>query len=403
MIKRKRVFCIIIVMAALGIIANQGQTQGPKTMDINDKSVRFSLGFFNEIINEEGEQNIFVSPLSARMAMAMALNGTGGMTKEEMRAALGFGNLSNHDINGQMQQITKSLEAADPKVVLNIANSLWLLANMNFKKSYFDTVTAYYDAEVAKTQDVGVINNWVSKNTNQKIKNIIDRIGPNDILLLINAIYFKGEWKYKFDEKLTHDGNFHLLNSDIKKVPLMSQSGKFRYFENDDFQSIVLPYGNERLSMHIFLPAQNGPDYKKFLAGFNAENWSKWNDSYTMTDGDILLPKFKLEYEKVLNIVLKNLGIQQAFNPELADFSGLLENFRPGLAWISYVKQKAFIEVNEEGTEAAAATAVMLMTKSMSPEPKRFRMVVDHPFVCAIVDDQTGEILFIGSIVDPGL
>lgn len=402
MISRKTgILFLALVIAAILSMAIMAGDEGSDPMSRYAQSSQFSLDFFGQIISKESEKNIFVSPLSARLAMAMAYNGTGGGTREEMKAALGFGNMSDDEINNYFQEMTNSLETADPKVKLNIANSLWLLANMDFKKSFFDTVTKYFEAEVARTQDVGVINDWVSKNTNQKIKNIVDRIGPNDIMLLINAIYFKGEWKYKFDDKLTRTDNFYLLNSEIKKVPLMSQSGKFKYFENDDFQSIVLPYGNERLSMHIFLPHKDGADYKSFLDNFNSDNWKQWNRMYRMMDGDISLPKFKLEYEKLLNDVFMNVGIRQAFDPKLADFSNLLENARPGLAWISYVKQKAFVEVNEEGTEAAAATAVMVMTKSISSKPERFRMVVDHPFVCAIVDEQTGEILFIGSIVDP--
>jgi serine protease inhibitor len=226
-------------------------------------------------------------------------------------------------------------------------------------------------------------------------------VKPDDIMFLINAIYFKGMWRYKFDRANTAERDFYLLDKGSKKIPMMSQGGEFQYYEDEDFQGIRLPYGNDRLAMYIFLPSR-GADFRAFVDGLSAEKWQDWLNRLYMREGEIILPRFKLEYEKNLNDVLKLMGMAVAFDPDKADFSAMYNMSSEERVFISEVLQKTFVEVNEEGTEAAAVTAVrMKMTSAVGGESQKFRMVVDHPFFCAIRDDRTGAILFTGIIVNP--
>jgi len=369
------------------------------TPDNIKRSNEFALRFFGEIGRDEPGQNVFVSPFSMRTVLAMTYNGAGGVTRDEMRAALELDGLSDSEINNYFNDITSSLENADPKVILNIANSVWLLTEAPFKKSFLDLVKQNYDAKVDRADSPEPINEWVSDKTNNKITNIIDNISRDDLMLLINAVYFKGEWKTKFDPKFNSWLDFHPFGKAPKKTTFMSQSRKFSYFENADMQSIALRYGDGRMKMHIFLPSESNSDYKAFLESINTGNWLNWMRQYRESDGVIFMPKFKLEYEKTLNEILKTMGIKEAFDSRKADFSGMIENAGPGSVFIGEAKHKTFVEVNEEGTEAAAVSSVMMM-KSAFPADK-FMMKINRPFVCAIVDGETGEILFIGSIVDP--
>lgn len=216
--------------------------------------------------------------------------------------------------------------------------------------------------------------------------------------MLINAIYFKGSWTYEFAEKQTAYKTFHLADGTTKEVPLMRLQEDLAYMENEDFQAVTLPYGDdEEMSMRVFLPRENTniEDFQKMLT---FENWKEWNLEFHKQKGIILLPKFQLEYETSLNEDLKKLGMTTAFNKEEANFSKMIEEDVP--LWISQVKQKTFIDVNEEGTEAAAATSVQIVTESATMD-RPFHMEVNRPFVIAITDNETDTILFMGVISNP--
>jgi serine protease inhibitor len=216
------------------------------------------------------------------------------------------------------------------------------------------------------------------------------------VLYLINAIYFKGNWQKEFSKSATQEQPFTLLNGTRKQHPLMSQSGKYRYYENPEFQAISLPYGSGRLSMFVFLPKPNVKQ-ADFYRNFTSENWQQWMKQFSSRSGQIVLPRFKLEYDITLNQALQALGMGVAFQDQ-ANFA----NMTPKEVKIDEVKHKTFVEVNEEGTEAAAVTSVGIRaTSAPPPEEAPFKMVVDRPFFCAIRDNQTGTILFMGSIVDP--
>ncbi|WP_434222969.1 serpin family protein [Limnospira platensis CENA597] len=219
-------------------------------------------------------------------------------------------------------------------------------------------------------------------------------------MYLINAIYFKGMWSEPFDKELTQEQPFTLIDGSTKLHPLMFQFGNYLYLENSDFQGISLPYGDDaRFSLYVFLPREN-VSLDRFYTQLNATQWEEWIKQMRSRPGSIQLPRFKLEYEVGLNDSLKSMGMDIAFDPNQADFSNLTSdnNVR-----ISEVKHKTFVEVNEEGTEAAAVTSVTVVTESTPSIPEPFSMVVNRPFFLAIRDNQTRTILFMGSIVNPGL
>ena len=224
---------------------------------------------------------------------------------------------------------------------------------------------------------------------------MVEKIDPSQVLFLINAIYFKGSWTNEFDKKQTADYPFNLTSTEQKPYPMMSQTGKYRYYEKEIFQAVSLPYGRDgKVSFYIFLPQQNSLD--AFYQNLNTENWEKWMTQFNKQEGFIRLPRFKIDYDITLNKALTALGMGEAFSNE-ANFSGMGKNLK-----ISEVRQKTFVEVNEEGTEAAAATSVGIVALSARmPAQEPFRMIVNHPFFCAIRDNQTGSVLFMGSIVEP--
>ncbi|MBE9228944.1 serpin family protein [Phormidium sp. LEGE 05292] len=373
--------------------------------NMNEKLVQANTNFgfklFSQILAKNSDANIFVSPSSVAIALQMTYNGAAGSTQQAMAQALELQGMSVAEINQSQLALTQNLLKIDPKVQLDIANSLWLREGFPFKPEFLQTTEKYYQAKITNLDfnnpnSLKIINDWVNQNTNSKIPTIIDSIDRSAVLFLINAIYFKGSWQKEFSKSATQEKPFTLLNGTRKQHPLMSQRGKYRYYENADFQAISLPYGSGRLSMYVFLPKPN-VKLANFYSNLTAENWQQWMKAFSSRDGEIVLPRFKLEYKITLNEVLQALGMEVLFQDQ-ANFY----NMTPRDVQIDEVKHKTFVEVNEEGTEAAAVTSVGIRATSALPtEEPPFKMVVDRPFFCAIRDNQTGTILFMGSIVDP--
>jgi serine protease inhibitor len=383
-------------------IRNSQITQPRKVQPVNPKIVeantRFGFKLFSEILKKDGKENVFVSPSSVAIALSMAYNGANGETKTSMAKALEFQGMTLEEINQAHRNLKAALEKADPKVQLSIANSIWARQGVDFNPSFLDRNAKFYDAKVKsldfeKPEAVAEINGWVKESTRGKIAKIVDRINPDDVMFLMNAIYFKGKWTNEFDKSDTETRPFALTNGSKKQVPLMKQQGKYRYLETSQFQAISLPYGDKRLSMYVFLPKTNLAAFQKTLT---AQNWQTWMKQFSTREGQIQLPRFKMEYDVELKAALSALGMGIAFE-DAADFSGLSK----GTTKIDQVKHKTFVEVNEEGTEAAAVTSIGIMPTSIQIPQEPFRMIVDRPFFSAIRDNQTGEILFMGSIVNP--
>lgn len=383
--------------------AAAAQATGETRMDTRLVAADNHFGFdlFNQLVSRDQNENVFFSPLSVAFALAMTYNGATGETKAAMEKTLRFKGINHAELNQASAALLHALKSADPKIELAIANSLWARQGVKFYEPFLARNRQFFGAEIATLnfsdpQAKNTINAWVSKNTNGKIPSIIDRIDPQKVLFLINAIYFKGQWQKKFDPALTHSEPFHLPGGAQKPVPLMSQSGEYSYYRGDGFQAVALPYGQGGTGLVLFLPDEE-TSLKEFLKGFSYEKWEEWTQGFRRTPGDIKIPRFKLNYERTLNDPLKALGMEIAFT-DRATFDGISEQQK---LFISEVKHKAIVEVNEEGTEAAAATSVGMSVTSMRPQPQRFTFIADHPFLMAIRDQQTGAILFLGVVVDP--
>jgi serpin B len=367
---------------------------------------RFGFKLFNEISREEKNENIFISPLSVAMALGMTYNGANGSTQEAMQKTLELSGLTLQEINESYKNLIELLTNLDPKVKFQIANSIWYREIFPVEAEFIELNKTYFDAEVSGLDFSApnastIINGWVKEKTNGKIAKIVDDpINPRTMMFLINAIYFKGIWTYQFDESQTQDDVFTLPNGSKKPCQMMTQEGEFQYFEDDDFQAIDLPYGDGDFRMTIFLPRIE-KDVNSLIAELNQENWNQWVSSFHKQELNLQLPKFTLEYEITLNDVLGALGMEIAFNPGLADFTKMYKEEEVGAnLYISNVKHKTFVEVNEEGTEAAAVTSVEMTLESV---PSRILMRIDRPFIFTIRENRSGTILFIGKIVEPTL
>ena len=389
------VWCLVCWAQPLGRVWAQDMS------NIASANTRFGFNLFAELLGEKPSENVFISPSSVAFALAMTYNGAAGETRQAMAKALEVEGISLDELNAANAALMASLMEAEPGVELSIANSLWAKAGFEFKADFMTANRQFYSAEVTALDllDPGAsktINGWVSKNTKGKIPRIVpDRLDPLTILLIINAIYFKGLWDDPFEEGFTKEHPFTLLDGAKKAVQLMTQSGDYPYFEGDGLQAISLPYKDKRVSMIIFLPDEDS-SLSELCGKLNAETWETWVSRLSKRTGSIGLPRFRVEYEAGLNDALKALGMGVAFTDN-ADFGALCDD----PARISEVKHKTFVEVNEEGTEAAAATVVGMVATAAPMQPP-FRMVVDRPFFCAIRDNETGTVLFMGAIVEPG-
>lgn len=361
----------------------------------------FGFDLFQQLQRQPASRNIFFSPLSVTLALAMTYNGAAGETKQAMQRALKIEGLNHAELNQSSAELLDELKSSDPKIELAIANSMWARDRVRFNEAFLERNRKFYRAEIStldfrNPQSVATINRWVNANTKGKINKIVDRIDLQQVMFLINAVYFKGQWRHRFEKTLTQNQPFHLLGGQQKQVPMMSQSGDYLYYRGDKFQAVSLPYGKGGVSLYLFLPDQ-GSSIDDLLKNLNYQKWEELMKSFRNTPGDVKLPRFKMDYENTLNDSLKALGMEVAFTPR-ADFSGIREE---GNLFISEVKHKAIVEINEEGTEAAAATSVGITVLSGSKRQQRFTFIADRPFLMAIRDSQTGAILFMGMVMEP--
>jgi serpin B len=361
----------------------------------------FGFDLFKRLRGRAADENVFFSPLSVTVALAMTYNGAAGETKKSMARVMKIEGMNGAELNRASAELLNALKSADPKVELTIANSLWARSGMRFNENFLADARQFYGAQIStldfsNPQSSGAINRWVSDATKGKISRIIDRIDAQQVMFLINAVYFKGQWQKGFEKTLTKSQTFH-SPAGPKPAMMMAQSGNYLYHRGDKFQAVSLPYGKGGVSLYLFLPDQ-GSSLDEFLKGFDYLKWEEWINSFNSAPGDVKLPRFKLEYEKTLNDPLKDLGMGAAFSAREADFSGARAERD---IYISEVKHKAVVDVNEEGTEAAAATSVGISTTSARRPQERFTFVADRPFLMAIRDSQTGAILFMGAVTEP--
>jgi len=361
----------------------------------------FAFDLYSALRKEKG--NLFFSPYSISSALAMTYTGARGETAKEMAEVLHFSETPQR-IHESFAGINAALEDVQKagQVQLNVANSLWPQQDYPLLPDYLGQIKQYYGATVtpvdyrkAAEEARKLINTWVENKTNGKIKDLIrpGDLDPQVVLALVNAIYFKGKWTHPFDPKHTTSATFNLLDGTTVQVPMMRQARKFRCANIKGGQVLELPYVGDRLSMVIVLPRHHAdlPDFERQLGQGELDSWLNALSSHTVNVG---LPRFKITWGSfVLNETLKRLGMRKAFRGE-ADFSAM-----SGTAdwFIGLVTHKAFVEVNEEGTEAAAATAVLMKRNGGSV----YSFYADRPFLFLVREKATGSILFLGRLMNP--
>jgi serpin B len=315
-----------------------------------------------------------------------------------MARALGYTGIDGRKLNESYKNLILYLKQMDKKIELNIGNSLWIRKGEVIKEDFLSTNRDIFDASVtpldfSQENAANQINEWISNATKKKISRMVDSpISPDVVMYLINAIYFKGDWTKQFEKKNTFNSQFHSSDGSTGEVMMMSRNGKVEYGQGDGFKAVRLPYGSGKAAMYCILPEES-VSINNFIANLDTDRWKVIKDSISERDEvQLQLPRFKLEYGiKNLNDSLTALGMGEAFT-DAADFSGI----REGIC-ISRVLHKAVIEVDEKGSEAAAATVVE-MRETAAAEPLTF--IANRPFVFVIADDETGTILFIGKLSD---
>ncbi len=342
------------------------------------------------------DSNAFLSPLSASMALGMALNGANGETFDAMQTTLRLTGMTQAEINQGYHDLIALLGELDTRTEMKIANSMWAHHSFRLDPAFIEAGKSFFDAEVA-TLDFGspaavsTINDWVSGKTNARIPRLLDQIADGEILFLINAIYFKGKWREAFDPKDTQNGVFQGADGRSRSAALMSQTDTLRYDETDEYQAADLLYGNGSFAMTLLL-ARAGRTPADLLAGLSPETWRDLAGRFRDANVYLTMPRFRMEYSRQLKDDLTALGMGIAFDRERADFYRIAD-VGPERLYLTRVDQKTFVEVNEEGTEAAAATAVGVGLTSL---PEFVEMRVDRPFVFAIRERLSGTVLFLG-------
>ncbi len=367
---------------------------------LSDAQTRFGFRLFLALHSRAANQNVVISPLSVALALTMTYNGAGGSTRSAMAQTLALGGLDEAAIHQGAAELVQALQAAPKSSKVLIANSLWSQKGIALQTAFVRQAEQYFQAQVeevnfAEPRSAERINRWVA----QKTENTIDRIVSPEVLrdalvVLMNAVYFKADWQEAFDKSATRERPFTLGDGSRKDHPLMAKQGRFDYYETDAFQAVRLPYKDDFLGMYVFLPKA---DPAIFYRQLTFENWRQWLGPRTFArrPGELILPRFQVRYQTQLKQALGALGMGIAFGGR-ADFTRLVRE----PAFISEVVHKTFVDVNEEGTEAAAATGVIVArTTAIAPPP--FRMVVDRPFFFAIEDNRSAALLFAGTIADP--
>ncbi len=398
---------IMAAMAVLGLgkrpeknMEGQPMPQPETALHLPGAANRLGFDLLSELAKKSPGENVFLSPYSIHTALSMAWSGARGGTADAMAKTMHIAGSQTQEVMTSCLALKAGLASADTMVRFDIANSLWSRQGLPLRPKFKAGVGKYFDGKAEELdfrnpQALKTINGWVKEKTNGKIDKILERIPPDAALYLINAIYFKGKWQRQFDQALTREQDFFLPGGGSKKLPFMRQDGEYQYLRGENFQAVRLPYGSGRFAMYLFLPDKR-EGLGELLKNVNADRWNSWLSGFAKAKGHVELPRFKADYFRDLVPSLDKLGMGPAFG-QAADFSGMA----PAGLTIDEVLHKTVVEVNEEGTEAAAVTSIGVKFTSVRPETIPFEMIVDHPFLMAIVDQETGSILFLGAIYEP--
>ena len=368
-------------------------------IQVSKSNETFAFKLFNEV-SKSSEDNIFISPISVSTALGMTLNGAAGDTKDGILQTIDYGGLQPADVNEGYKDLSSLLTSMDKKVEFALTNSIWYTNEFTINADFANTVQTYYHGKAqaldfTSPDSKNTINNWVENNTNHKIKNLIDEIPPDAVMYLINATYFKGNWASQFDKSKTKKDLFYKEDGTTTQVDMMTASDEsILVSEDDKVRMIDIPYGNGQFSMTILLP-NAGFTTSEIRENLSSEYFDELIDKSTQSTRELRMPKFKLNWKEKLNDQLINLGMSVAFS-NLASFPYLFNN--PKSLSISRVIHQSYIDVNEEGTEAAAATSVEIIASAAEPSAA---IIINRPFIFVIREKHSRAILFIGQFLNP--
>ncbi len=399
---------LLLAILCFGIVSCNDETESASQLPPDAKPItltdgqakrvgqdnEFALDLFRKVINFSKETNVFISPLSVSIALGMTWNGAAGETKSEMENTLKMGGMSVEEINEYYRILQTTLPTIDPTTKLTLANSLWYRSGFQVKQDFLKVNIDYFNAYVreldfSKAWAVDTINQWCAKKTNNLIPSVLDAIPDEAVMYLINAIYFKGIWRHQFEKKNTKQTDFTNEAGEKVKVNMMFQKDTFAYAEDQKAQYLDMPYGNKAFSMTVILP-KNGNTTADLLEYLTVDQWNSILQNLSMREVEVYFPRFSSKNKFLLNDPLIDMGMKLAFTDN-ADFTNIAnENL-----FISRILHNTYIEVTEEGTEAAAVTVVEVGYTSVPIIPE-FR--VNKPFLFVIRENSTGVILFMGKM-----
>ncbi|MCU0456315.1 MAG: serpin family protein [Bacteroidales bacterium] len=366
-----------------------------------ESSNEFGIELFTRVA-ETDDINFMLSPLSASTALTMLLNGCGGDTYTQLQGTLKYpAGMTISEINEAYKSLVDQLLNADPKVKLSLANAIFYRNGFTVKPPFLATMSNDFSATVggldfSAPSALTTINKWASDNTNGKIPKVLDEISAEAVMFIMNALYFNGDWSYQFDKSLTQDRPFYPDGGSTVNVSTMKGEVGSKVVFGNNFKAIEMPYGRTNFTMVVIVPTQT---LSVFLPALTSQSWDQLTDDLDAVSdfGEIIvrMPKFKFSYEKYLNDQLQAMGMVDAFIPYQANLSGISD----ASIFVSFVKQNTFVEVDEEGTEAAAVTTIGIELTSFPPQPQEF--VIDKSFIFAIRERTTNTLMFIGQVVEP--
>jgi len=393
---------ICILLLACGELPTDGARVRELTVqekDVAKANTAFGLALLADMHATESSGNLLLSPLSVSMALGMTLNGANSATYDAMRRTLAFDAASQQEINAAYSGLIQQLKARDHAVEFGLANSLWYDTGFPVYNTFVDTVRHYFDAEVRQL-DFGasgsprVISQWAEQKTSGRIKDLIKQINSDEVMFLVNAVYFKAPWTTVFNENATHDAPFRRPDGSTVTARMMTNDAAYGYVKQDGVQAVELLYGDSAFSM-VLVSAEQGTSLAPAAAMLERTKWESLMGALQRGRVMLSMPRFKFTYEKSLDDVLSALGMSIAFDRQRADFTRIAD-VRPRNLFISRVQHKTFIDVHEKGTEAAGATVVGVGVTSLPPS-----LTFDRPFLFVIRERTTGTLLFVGRVVDP--
>jgi serine protease inhibitor len=393
-------FAALLVCVMSSTVTLPGRDPSDAQRALAAPYAQFGFDLLRELSAAHRDTNLFISPASIAVALAMTSNGAQGATRDAILKTLHADSLPIDAFNAANRALVAELGHAT-SVQLSIANALWLEQGFPIEPSFQQILEKDYSAQAENVDfrnpaTLQTINGWVARQTGDRIPKLLDQIDPSTLVMLTNAVAFKGKWTLPFDPKATQPHDFNCANGKVLSVPMMNHSAEYAYAGANGLEAIRLPYTDGAFAMYVILPKDAGR-MQSFIDQLTPEVFTNLTMSLQTSHGTIELPRFTIKFGATLNTALRTLGMGIAFG-DTADFAGIQKSRQ---LQISEVRHASFLRVDEEGTEAAAATSIGIRPLAMRVEPPPFHMVVDHPFFVAIRDERSGQILFTGRIDDP--